>query len=103
MQYIVYTTGTIAIHIFMVRIYFDIMRLALTTVCCDSNILLLTQNISVPSSLSGEIRMCIGTHVYYVPGMVCRPCVINDAQQLRLFSFGFWREFRSFLDFWGEE
>ena len=53
-------------------IYFYVM-LVLVFVCCDSNILLFKQKISVPVSSSAEIRMCIGLHEYYVPGMVSGP------------------------------
>ena len=47
-----------------------------TSVCCDSNALLFTQETSVPASPSAEIRMCIGTHGCYVPGVVCGSCVL---------------------------
>lgn len=46
------------------------------SVCCDSDILFFTQKFRGPASSTVEIRMWIGTHVYYVQGMVCRPCVI---------------------------
>ena len=67
-----YTTGTTAIHIFMVRvrIYYT-MWVVLTSAHCDSNVLLFTQKIGAPASPPAEIRMCIDTHVYYVQGMVC--------------------------------
>ena len=57
-------------------IYFYDMWLVLTFVCCDSNILLFTQKISAPASLSAGSRMRTGMHVYYIPGMVCGPCVL---------------------------
>ena len=72
------TTGTAAIHIFMVRvrIYFMNNVLIILISCCDSNILLFTQKISTPVSPSTAICMCIGMQEYYVPGMVCGPCVL---------------------------
>ena len=50
--------------------------------CCDSNILLFTQKISVPVFPSAEICMCIGMQEYYVPGMVCGPCVLMMRRNL---------------------
>ena len=60
---IVSTAGAVAAHIFMVRdrIYFTYNLLILLVSCCDSNILIFTQKISVPVSPSVEICMCIGT------------------------------------------
>ena len=64
------------------------MWLVLTSVLCDSSILLFTQKISVLASPSADIRMRIGTHVYYVPGMVLWPMRTNDAYNLLvLFCF----------------
>ena len=78
------TTGAAAIHIFMVRvrIYFMYNVHILLVSCCDSNILLFTQKISVPVFPSAEICMCIGMQEYYVPGMVCGPCVLMMRRNL---------------------
>ena len=72
---IVYTSGTTAIHIFMVRFKFYIRWLVLTSVWFDSSILFFIQEVSVPASPSAEVRVCIGTHEPYVPGMVCGRCL----------------------------
>ena len=65
-----------------------VMWLVLTSVCCDSNILLFTQNTIVPVSPSAEIRMCVGMHEHYVPGMVCGSCVaIMRSNWLIFFCF----------------
>ena len=60
---IVCTTGAAAIDIFMVRVrmYFMYNVLIILVSCCDSNILIFTQKISVP----------VSTHEYYVGGTVC--------------------------------
>ena len=50
-------------------LFFNIMSLVLTSVCCDSSALIFTQNLSVPVSPSTEIRMCSGTHVYLLSGV----------------------------------
>ena len=86
-ELIVRTTGTTAIHIFMVGICFDIMWLVLAWVCCDSIILVYTPKIMVPASPYAEIRMCIGTHVYYVPRMVCEPKVIIRSNSFTFVCF----------------
>ena len=72
---IVYSSGTTAIHIFMVRFKFYIRWLVLTSVWFDSSILFFIQEVSVPASPSAEVRVCIGTHEPYVPGMVCGRCL----------------------------
>ena len=56
---IVCTTSVAAINIFVVRvrIYFMYNVLIILVSCCDSNILLFTQKISVPVSPSAEICM----------------------------------------------
>ena len=78
--------------------------LVLTSVCCDSNILLFTQKISVLAFPSAEIRMCVGTHEYDVPGMVCGPCVLMmHTQQLVDFLLFSWTTFGWFVISWGEE
>ena len=95
-------SGTTAVDVFMV--FFLVMGLVLTCVCCDSNILLLTLKICVPASASAEICMCInqcpsveicmciGMQEYYVPGVVCGPCVLMMRSNLLNFFF-----FRAFI------
>ena len=43
-----------------------------------SGVLLFTQETSVPASPSALIRVCIGRHECYVPGMVLRVMHIDD-------------------------
>ena len=86
------TTGAAAIDIFMVRVrmYFMYNVLIILVSCCDSNILLSTQKISVPVSPSAEICMCIGMQEYDVPGMACGPCVsMMRSNLLKFFGGGF--------------
>ena len=63
-----------------------VMCLVLTSVCCDSNILLFTQTTSAPASPSAEILIFIGTHEYYVKGMVCGSCVLMMRSNSSIFS-----------------
>ena len=89
------TTGAAAIHIFTVRVrvYFMYNVLIVLVSCCDSNILLFTQKISVPVSPSAEICMCIGMQECHVPGMVCGPCVLMMRSNLSNFFGFYWRAF----------
>ena len=65
------------------------MWLILTFVCCDGNILLFTQEITIPASASAEIRICIGL----------RDMRISDAYvATRRFSFDLGRAFGRFFN-----
>ena len=79
------TTSAAAIHIFMVRVPISFMHNALIILvpCCESNILFFfAQKISASVFSSAEICMCIGMQEYYVPGMVCGPCVLMMRRNL---------------------
>ena len=102
------TTSAAAIHIFMVRVGISFMHNALIILvpCCESNILFFfAQKISASVSSSAEICMCIGMQEYYVPGMVCRPCVLMmRSNLLNFFGGGVGKRVLSwFFHAWGEK
>ena len=96
------TTGAAAIHIFKVRVRIYLMYnvLILLVSCCDSNILLFAQKVSVPVSPSIEICMHI-----ICTGYGLRAMRVNDAYQFVDFFLFFFieRVLSWFFHAWGEK